>query len=156
MAQKKLTSDDHSSNPQFSTINYCAIRRTNRGIYRWRNFNLRRRDQSARPNPLCQRHRQLQNPAVDDRRWPRVLFAVGGIARRHGINRPMFLSRRIVDPAGADRDFHRGDNCRQSARTRYHVRLFRSRQPTLEFSVAHGCRSCHFRRTARACGQVGE
>src|SRR5262249_23071865 len=46
---------------------------------------------------------------------------------------PILLSRRAVDSNCVDSGFHAFDHRSKSSRTRHHLRLFRTRQPTLEF-----------------------
>src|SRR5436189_5748880 len=72
-------------------------------------------------------------------------------------HRPVSLPRRTVDLNWVAPDFYRGHDCRKSARSGHHLRLFWTRQPALEFPGAYGCRSCDFWRAARAlfCNAIG-
>src|SRR4029077_9505375 len=79
-----------------------------------------------------------------------ILFAVAGNLLRSRAHLPIFVPRRIVDLNGVDRTFHRRDRRGEVARTRYHLRLFRSRERTLEFSTAHRRRSLDFHSASRA------
>jgi len=69
-------------------------------------------------------------------RATRVLFAVAGNLLRPRGDLPISLPRRIVDLDRADFGFHRRDHRRESARSRYHLRLFRSREPALAIDLS--------------------
>ena len=60
------------------------------------------------------------------------------------------VPRRIVDLDLAYAGFYRRHDRREGARTGYHVRLLRPREPTLEFSATHGDRRCDSNSTRRA------
>ncbi len=62
----------------------------------------------------------------------------------------IFISRRAVDFECLDRGLHARHDCGKSSRTRYHLWLFRSRQPTLEFPDASHYQSRNSRRAACA------
>jgi len=64
------------------------------------------------------------------------------------------VSRGVIDFDRIDRCLHAVDGCGKSARTRYHLWLFRSRQSKLEFSFSFGDQSGDSRRLA--CTLVSE
>ena len=67
-----------------------------------------------------------------------VLFTVAGDFVRIGADLPFLLPRRIIDLKHANLRFPRRDGGCQSPRARYQLRLFRSREPALEFLATYG------------------
>ncbi len=113
-------------------------------------FHLRRSAEGNRSGPVRQRHRQLQTSAVASQCRARILSSVGGnfLCARPCVS--PFLSWRAVDLDRVNRGLHARDDCRKSSRTRHHLRLFRSRQPTLEFPIAPHNQSRNSQRTTFA------
>src|SRR5690348_11434402 len=62
----------------------------------------------------------------------------------------VFISWRAVDFECVNRGFHARHHCSESSRTRHHLRLFRSCQPTLEFPVS----SCDQRRNSGSASRA--
>ena len=75
--------------------------------------------------------------------WLEIFCALGLVFRFLYRGALSILSASIVV-------FTLAHHCGKSSRTRHHLRLFRSRQPTLEFPGASRNESCNSRRVARA------
>src|SRR5205823_14952135 len=89
---------------------------------------------------------------MGDQRPARLLFAVAGDSRRTGAYLPVSVSRRIIDPKCPPLDFSVRDGRGESSRPRYHLRLFRSRQPALEFFTTSRGGSRDSRRSSFSVG----
>ncbi len=80
------------------------------------------------------------------------LFAVAGDFLRSRANCSLLLSRRALHPYGSDSGLHARDYRGKSSRTRHHVWLFWSRQPTLEFPRTSDDESRNYRCAGGALG----
>jgi len=91
---------------------------------------------SCRSRGIRERHRQFQTCAVARQCRARFLSSVAGNFLCTRARVPILVSRCVNTSNHADGSLYACHHCCEISRTRYHLRLFRSRQPTLEFPIS--------------------